>query len=357
MHNIQNHFLDFHDAIKMGTYDENETLRSKRTTVVKALKTGLKKIYEDKDEDPPEFCDFAQGSYALSTGVKPIETTAGLDYDIDVGIVFKGDTSIFTEPVALKELVHKSLSGHTEVVSIRHSCVTVVYKAGYHVDLAIYVHPEMDINGELPLAKGRPGSLITNKYWEQNEPLTLGKEIQRVFTDANARAQFRRVIRYLKRWRDLKYKGELGDAAPVGVGLTIAGLSLFCASIDTVSKEEDDLQAVLGFVSSLVSAFADNQWSAKDGAYGRRIVVMVPFAPATDVFWKITNVNMEKLEKRLKALKEKLEAAVDKSDCFEAAEVLQKAFGDDFPICVKKSDTKGSAQRWPQVIVPSNQSG
>lgn len=357
MHNIQNHFLDYHDAIKLGHFDENDVLRTKRKTVVKALADGLKKIYEAKDEDPPKFCDFAQGSYSLYTGIKPIETASGLDYDIDVGIVFEGSTTTYADPVALKQLVHDALDGHTDNVKMRHSCVTVNYKAGYHVDLAIYVHPEMSITGELPLAKGRPGSLAKNKYWEPNEPLKLKDEIGRIFSNEKDRAQFRRVIRYLKRWRDLKYKGEMGDAAPVGVGLTISGLTMFSASIDSVSSTEDDLQAILGFVSNLLLKFSDNQWSEKDNSFGRRIVVYVPFAPRKDVFWKMTNNNMGKFERRLKALKDVLETAIGKTDCYDASEILRKELGEDFPLCIKKSDTKESAQQWPRVIVPSNQSG
>lgn len=357
MHNIQNHFVDFHSAIKLGTYDEDETLRSKRKTVVDALTKGIKKIYSEKGEEPPEFCDFVQGSYAIRTGIKPTETKNGLDYDIDVGIVFAGDETTFPDPVALKETVFAALEDHTDEVKIRHSCVTVVYKAGYHVDLAIYVHPDQDINGELPLAKGRPGSLPKNKHWELNEPLRLGKEIKSVFSDEDERAQFRRVIRYLKRWRDLKYKNELGDAAPVGVGLTIAGLTLFSASIDNVSGESDDLGATLGFVTKLIEAFKDLQWSEKDQEYGRRIVVTAPFAPNKDVFWKMTNINMGKLESRLNSLKTALESAMSLESCYDASEVLQKQFGDDFPICKKKSDSSESARKWPHVVVPSNQSG
>lgn len=66
MADLQKQFLVFHDTIKLGTYEENSTLRDKRDLLVDELKDRLK----DKEEDEyPQFVKkFDQGSYALGTG-------------------------------------------------------------------------------------------------------------------------------------------------------------------------------------------------------------------------------------------------------------------------------------------------
>lgn len=42
MADLQKQFLGFHDAIKLGTYEENSSLREKRDLIIKQLKDRLK---------------------------------------------------------------------------------------------------------------------------------------------------------------------------------------------------------------------------------------------------------------------------------------------------------------------------
>lgn len=46
MADLQKQFLAFHDAIKLGTYEENRFLRDKRDLIINQLKSKLK---EKKD--------------------------------------------------------------------------------------------------------------------------------------------------------------------------------------------------------------------------------------------------------------------------------------------------------------------
>ena len=355
MADIQKEFERFIDTIRLSTTDEEQVLREKRDAVVDALRKGLKKNFEAKDEPVPTFRQFNQGSYSLKTGNKPEGNSNA--YDIDVGIVFEVDPGDHNDdPIELKRWVRDALDDHTDDIRIKTPCVTVNYKAGYHVDLAIYADKDGKTKGELPLAWGKDRG--AQQEWQTNHPSRLRELIQETFPDADDRRQFRRVLRALKRWRDRKYKSATSHAAPVGVGLTVAGLTgstKFVPSTD-VQGNRDDRSALEAFVRSLLNAFQDSCWSEKDSAYGRRLVVTLLFAPYKDVFERINNNNMRLLEERLQALLDDLVAA-DETDLHkEACNCMRRQFGDDFPEGDDDDPTQNSKKQ-TAVWVPSHTSG
>ena len=61
---------------------------------------------------------------------------------------------------------------------------------------------------------------------------------------------------------------------------------------------------------------------------------------------------MTNFKEKLKSLKEALEEAVEKADTREACKLLQKQFGDDFPVPEKKD----TAQKRSKAIVSSSAS-
>ena len=138
MADVQKQFEQFNDNIRLKQYAQNETLREKRDAVLNKLKTGLKRVFEEKGEPAPKFKIFNQGSYKLGTGIKPLDG----DYDIDVGIGFEIGTAEEPDPVTVKRWVFDALEGHTNKIEVRRPCVTVFYQSGdeplYHVDLAVY---------------------------------------------------------------------------------------------------------------------------------------------------------------------------------------------------------------------------
>ena len=104
MPTLQDEFIAFHNEIKLGTYEENQTLREKRDLLIDDLAKGL------KDEKVPDtgkaltFSKFDQGSYAMYTGIIPPDN----DYDIDVGVIFDIKNNEY-DPVKLKKLIRGSL--------------------------------------------------------------------------------------------------------------------------------------------------------------------------------------------------------------------------------------------------------
>ena len=97
MAHVQRQFDQFHDAIALKWFGENQTLRQKRDIVRRKLEDRLPDIFADYDEECPDFWFHDQGSYELGTGVKPLNG----DYDIDQGLYFTLSTESYPDPVVL----------------------------------------------------------------------------------------------------------------------------------------------------------------------------------------------------------------------------------------------------------------
>jgi hypothetical protein len=274
---LQPSFLRFHESVKLGNTDENATLRSKRDLILERMR-GKKLTFDW----------FNQGSYAMGTGVVPVKS----DYDIDVGIVFTGSTRP-ADPLAVKQWVYDAVLGHTANVEWRRHCIRVQYvKAGeptYHVDLAVYWK---DAYGSLSLACGKQHSGADSKAWQDADPKGLVNAVTSHLADEN-RWQFRRAIRYLKRWKNLQFPVE-GNASPPGVAITIAALRWFSPKKAdwnaTTATGYDDLGATLDLVNAIRSGFRQ-VW--RNGEYATAIELTMPVKPHKDVCVRMTNQQMK----------------------------------------------------------------
>ena len=72
-------------------------------------------------------------------------------------------------------------------------------------------------DGKFDLAKGKEHSEQSKRVWEVSEPKRLTELMSSRFTDEDL-AQYRRCIRYLKRWRDVQFN----SGAPLSIALTVA---------------------------------------------------------------------------------------------------------------------------------------
>lgn len=336
MAKVQKQFKQFAENIRLGTYDENQTLRDKRDIIVDKLRTGLKKNFADKGKEPPKFESFNQGSYAMNTGIKPVKG----DYDIDVGIRFFVSKVKHT-PLEVKQWVYDALEDHTSQVEIRRNCVTVYYikdgEVEYHVDLAVYAAGE-DGTEPLHLAKGKANSNEEFKFWEEADPQGLIEKIKGVYTDDDAK-QYRRSIRALKRWKQEQFNTG-GNGAPVGIGLTLAAYYWF--QVSKVANwqnavEYDDRAALQNLVRSMLNNFSSVY---HQGEFASRLVVKVPVKPDTDVFVKMTNTQMNTFKANLEALEQALIDADNEPDTRAACLILRKQFGEDFPVPPEEETAK-----------------
>jgi hypothetical protein len=315
---VQKHFEDFHGRIKLDRDDEKAKLMEKRDTLLRALAAKL-------EDDVPSFESFNQGSYSMHTGVLPPDG----NYDIDVGVIFDCKQDAYPDPVTLKKKVRDALNSHGRTVAIRRPCVTVNYMRGeevdYHVDLAIYVKRD---DGLLELAKGKENSSADKRVWEKSDPKALTKCICEAFTGDADLAQYRRCVRYLKRWRNVQF---VNGGAPLSIALTVAAYRWFVPQFEA-SGRASDLLAMLNWVDAVLAQFALVE---TDEGLHSRLSVELPVTPWSDVMRWMSKAQMICFKEKLEVLRDALSDAYDEDLPEDACKLLNKQFGDDFEIPAK----------------------
>ena len=313
MPNLQNEFIKFHDAIKLGTYEEEQKLRDKRELLINELKQGLKDEKVPGEDKKLVFSYFGQGSYAMHTGIIPPNN----DYDIDVGIVFDITNQEY-EPVKLKKLIRDTLTRHNRTVVIRRPCITVKYSDGYHVDLAVYASNSDDYH----IAWGKENSILPT--WEKSAPKQLIDWVNNISDTAEKRSQYRRCVRYLKAWKEKHFSAD-GNAMPPSIGLTIQ------AGKNFNYKEGNDLEALIAIVSAIKNSFF-GVWDEQSGAYKQSVKADLPVEPFSNVYEKMTLIQTNIFYDKIDALVEALETARDEADGHKASKIFRQVFGDKFPL-------------------------
>ncbi len=316
MQQVEKQLLKFNDIIRLD-YDTSEELREKRDVLINKLKS---------DEALPPFETFNQGSYAMHTGVEPIDK----EYDIDVGILFKINKKDY-EPIALKRKVKEILENHTDYgAEIKRPCVTVTYKKNgeraFHVDLAIYAYEDkQDTNSQLYLAKGKTEG-ADDEGWEKSDPKGLNSYIGNIVDEAR-RKQFQRIVRYIKRWKNLKFSPN-GNAEPPSIGLTILLHDHHRYS------QDDDLGSMYDSTQNILKLFTVSSY-AEDGHALYRLICPMPFhlqfECGTDAFAKMTDLQMTTFKEKLELFADKLNEALNTDEPVKQCRILKKIFGEDFP--------------------------
>jgi hypothetical protein len=314
----QSQFNQFHAAIRLDANDKEE-LRVKRETLLRAIKTNIA-------EDAPQYDVFHQGSYALHTGVNPLSG----DPDMDIGLAFKCSIQDekYKDPLVLKRIVLKALERHNRETRIRKPCVTVQYRENeqpvLHIDLAIY---SVDEAGDYHLARGREFDKLgeENRFWEEADPENLTNTILNKF-DSYDRQQWRRIVRYLKRWRDEK----IGHKNLPSIALTIEALNKFRSDFDSVDGGPRDIVAMRQILDQTLLG-----WPS-----GSRLSILLPVKPYSDLMSRLTVNQMEDIRNKLTVLRDTLKQAEAENDTHEACKLLKSQFGDDFPVPEKSDTTK-----------------
>ena len=138
----------------------------------------------------------------MGTGIKPLSEQ---DYDIDVALLFNLSKDDYTA-LEVKRWVFEAIDKQFRTVEYKKPCVRVQYlkngDSAFHVDLACYANSNTD--KKIYLSKGKPTSTGSDKKWEVSEPKELKSKINGKYSDTYEKQQFKRAIRYLKRWKDYK---------------------------------------------------------------------------------------------------------------------------------------------------------
>lgn len=343
---LQNQFKKFNENIRLSATKLDE-LREKRNKILDKLRAN---------EDLPSFEEFGQGSYRMGTEVKPIDK----DYDIDVGLRFNVNKNDYEDPLTLKKQIRDILKNHTEYgAEIKTPCVTVTYKkdgeTAYHVDIVTYTYEDKENKeSQLYLAKGKEFAKAENIKWEVADPLGLINEIENRFSGED-KEQYKRIIRYLKRWKNLNFSSDGNNEVP-GIGITLLAYDLFSPSKEYDYLEEkyvyDDLNALIDFIRKVKSKFI-LKYDLESNESKYSISLDLPVQPYTDVFSKMTLNQMNNFRNKICKLYDDLIIVKDEADIIEQCKKLNQIFGDDFEVPEKKDESKTQKNFVP----PSSASG
>lgn len=342
---LQKHFNSFHETIKLNEYDENADLRERRDDILSALRDGLKTIAEENEEDKLTFSHFNQGSYSMKTGIIPDKG----EYDIDVGLKFNIKKDDFEDPSKLKLIIKDALliENYAEKdIDIKKPCITVNCERTnengeiekYHVDLAIYSNEENNDNKELYLARGTYNG---NSEWIPATPEYLRDKINEYAknepSESEKRMQFRRIVRYLKKWKSVKFK-ENGDSAPSGIGLTVACFNWLYNSFDS-NNTPNDFDVLFDIVDKMISKF-NFKFNVEENGFEERLIVKLEdkyynwgeIKPDSDFFSKMTKNQSESFKNKLITFRDVLSKVSNEDDDHESTKLLRTLFGEDFPL-------------------------
>ena len=334
---IQTYFDKFHDKIKLGREDDSYRKARERDDSIKAeVKTAFSKA------GYPVVADFIQGSLRTQTGIVPISG----DYDIDRALVIDEEKAP-KNPVTPKKKVLDVLENRGfENAKIKKPCVTADYASdNVHIDFIVYKRS----GDQHYLAVGKENSDEDNREWSIADPPGLIKWINNDSDYDKDEAkdvlvQFRRLVRYLKRWRDVQFS-EAVAAKVFSIGLTVMVKQKLVPNFSTEGARED-LAALCATVGEILDAgYFDEE---ETGKY--RVRVYLPVEPYRDIF-DGTSLDMgTQFYNKLKRLKEQLEKAEALSDERKQCEILNKLFGDDFKV---PDPPKGSSKTTKAVYASS----
>lgn len=313
MARAQTQFESFHRTILFG-YDSSEELRNRRDTLLADLKNNI-------CDDAPPYKTFTQGSYALNTGIHPLNGNP----DMDIGVLFECSPEDYLDPLVLKNYVRDALIRQNRTVNIRRPCVTVTYQRDgdpiHHIDLAVYCSNSVE---QTQIAWCRESTPLAEREWKPSEARELTDKITSRFSGSDS-DQFRRCVRALKRWRD----EIIGHKNTPSIGLTVAAYNWFVPCYDNIDGKPIDLIALRGLANAML-----DRWS------GSRLQVFLPVAPYSDLFERMTDTQMSDFKIRLKELRDALNEADAQADTHEACKILRNKFGQDFPVPEKADTTK-----------------
>ena len=312
---IQTHFDKFHNKIKLGREDEAYKKARERDD---SIKKGVTSAFAEAGY--PVVKDFIQGSLRTHTGIVPISG----DYDIDRALVINDEMSPENPVTPKKKALDVLEDRGFKNAKIKKPCVTADYASdNVHIDFIIYKRS----GNQHYLAVGKENSDENNREWSAADPhgLTdwINDDSRYGGDDAKAiLAQFRRLVRYLKRWRD-----ETLAEKVFSIGLTVMVKERLLWSFSTEGARQD-LQALRETVGTILDAgyFTEEE----TGRY--RVRVHLPAQPWRDIFDGSSLNTGTQLYNKLKRLKEKLAEAEGLSDEREQCQILNKLFGDDFEV-------------------------
>ena len=282
-------FIKFDDTIKISQNKRDSILRS-RDAVRDKIRTYFK---DELHENQPEF--MRQGSFAINTALNPLPDK---EVDIDDGLylnnVDENDESTWPTPKEIHSIVMNALEGHTQDgCEDKTSCVRVIYRKNYHVDIPIYI-----MKGEHALLANKKA----NK-WEASD----SKDFSDWYFSTRKNAQTSRIVRYLKAWRDFQ-------------DFKFASIELTILVANHHIQNDDDEIALKNTLDAIISNLS---WLKR---------IDKPVSPFEDLWEELSEQEKNSRIKKLKDLRDDIENAINAPSTHRASLILREQFGERFPI-------------------------
>lgn len=320
---LQKQFENFFSEIRIDT--EAPALIKKRQILQNDIENKLPEILEDHNIglNKSDIRMIDQGSYKYNTTIKSDVV------DRDVAVMIPLDTVENSDPRKIKEYLKDAITILQRTVEIKEPCV----RASYHRNGVEYLHIDLPLyakyNDEVYLARGKATS--SNYSWENADPDGLNEYL---CNHINGHDQLRRIICYLKKWKNEKYANSSSDhQVPPSIGLTLLACTYFLRQVDEQGKD-DDLKA-LKFIMEKIKS----QFSCLYDEYGNilsaDIHCYLPVIPNSDVFQKMRDSSSEYIltfYKRLSTAVDKLIKALNCDNEHDAALYVQDVLGKDFEV-------------------------
>lgn len=313
MTDLHKEFQDYYEEIRL-TAAKRTSLKDSR----EANRNRIRKHFKDVLKKPvPKF--HGQGSYMMKTNVNHL---ADGEYDIDDGVYLQGlgtDESQWPSSEEVHGWVYDAVKDATDDVTDKPNCVRVRYARNYHIDLPIYALDAVD----------QPKIFKKKKDPELSDP--------RAFTDwfttqvSNKGDQIRRIVRYLKGWRD--FKGGNSRIAS-GVALTVLACNHY------VARERDD-EALVETVKAMV-----NYLSLSTSMH-----VYKPTVNYDCLSCSWTAAQRRDFISALEKLRDKGQDALDEEERSTASGIWRKLFGERFPE-VKEEDASSKSSPATPIKTP-----
>lgn len=327
MANLHNVFSEYNKTIRLSDPKRKELILVRNN-----LRSRIQKRQEQFAEiiKPYDDLEFqSQGSFVMDTIIAPIRD----DYDLDDGIYFIGKLTREKRPAP--EVFHKMIIeaigenyDNVEKVIDKNTCVRVLYKSGFHIDLPIYYTD----NKECPdLADKVRKWILSNPvefiaWFEEKARSGFQKAFlyeskmfdryERWLTDIRKQdVQIRRLVRYLKAWGDLRR-----EEMPCGLIMTILVANNY------YEHERDDIALKETLV--LIEATLRKSFKCE--------------RPTTPVGEDLlaSYKNKDAFMNYLRQFIENAKQALQETDPQKACKYWQKSLGDRFPCYLAPSQAK-----------------
>ena len=324
---LKKEFEDFYKCIRIDS--ETQNLIDKREVLEGEIKDKFPTIMKNHgiDLNKSDIRMIDQGSYKYNTTIKSSVI------DRDVAVMVPLDTSKNSDPRKIKKYLKESIDIPVRSVSIKEPCVRAAYyEKGVewmHIDLPLYA----DNNGIIYLARGKTSSY--EYAWEMADTDGLNDDL---CGKINGHNQLRRIICYIKKWKNEKYSGSTRDhEVPPSIGLTY--LACDCFSEQTSTDGDDDLLALQKTMKAIKDRFSYTK-NAQGEITSADISRYLPIQPYTDVFKKMRDSSssyMITFYKRLSTAVDNLTNAVNVESAHDAAGYVQKVLGTEFTVPAKEA--------------------